>query len=190
MAKLSPIVQRVDDLIRPAIESLGFDLVRVRLQGGTGRQVLQIMAEPADKTREMTVEDCAQVSRHISAILDVEDPISSAYNLEVSSPGIDRPLNTAAEFTRYIGHEAMIEMEWPVEGRKRFRGQILSVDGDNVRLKLDEVNEATLGVEGMQSAKLALTDSLIKEHQKRFAASKEGPMRAGMEMEHNLDNDN
>ena len=181
--KNTPITQRVDNAIRPAIEALGFDLVRIRLQGGKDRQILQIMAEPKGGVREMTVEDCAQVSRHISAILDVEDPITTAYNLEVSSPGIDRPLNKAEEFSRYIGHEVQIEMEWPVDGRKRFRGQILEVKGGDVRLKLDEVNEATLGIDGMQSAKLALTDALIKEHQKRIADTKEGPMRAGMDMD-------
>lgn len=169
MVKQSPLAQRIDDLVRPAIEGLGFDVVRVRITAQRGTQVLQIMAEPKGDTREMTVEDCAQVSRHVSAILDVEDPISGAYNLEVSSPGIDRPLTSAEDFARYVGHEASVEMEWPVEGRKRFKGGILAVEGDEVRLKLDEKNEAVLEISGMQQAKLALTDALIQEHLKKRA---------------------
>ena len=174
MVKSSPLIQRIDAMIRPAVEALGFDIVRIRLHAQRGTQVLQIMAEPAGDSREMTVQDCALISRHVSAIMDVEDPISSAYNLEISSPGIDRPLNNAADFGRFIGHEASIEMEWPVEGRKRFKGEILAVDGDEVRLKLDEKNEAVLDIAGMQQAKLALTDALIAEHlAKRKAQEKE-----------------
>lgn len=173
MVKLSPLAQRIDALVRPAIEGLGFDVVRIRITAQRGTQVLQIMAEPLGDTREMTVEDCAQISRHVSAIMDVEDPISSAYNLEVSSPGIDRPLTSAEDFTHYIGHEASVEMEWPVEGRKRFKGEILAVKGDEVRLKLDGKNEAVLEISGMQQAKLALTDALIQQHLKKRAAQQE-----------------
>lgn len=169
MVKQSPLIQRIDALIRPSVDDLGFDIVRIRLTAQRGTQVLQIMAEPKGDSREMTVEDCAQISRHVSAIMDVEDPISGAYNLEVSSPGIDRPLSSAAEFTRYIGYEASVEMEWPVEGRKRFKGEVLSVEGDEVRLKLDEKNEALLDISGMQQAKLVLTDALIQEHLKKRA---------------------
>lgn len=164
MVKHSPIIQRIDDLIRPSVEGLGFSLVRIRLHAQGGTQVLQIMAEPAGDEREMTVQDCAKVSRHISAIMDVEDPISGNYNLEVSSPGIDRPLGSAEEFSRYIGHQANIEMEWPVEGRKRFRGKILAVEGDDVRLELDARHEALLEISAMQQAKLAMTDELVAEH--------------------------
>lgn len=164
MVKNSPLIQRIDAMIRPAVEALGFDIVRIRLHAQRGTQVLQIMAEPLGDSREMTVQDCALISRHISAILDVEDPISSAYNLEISSPGIDRPLASAEDFLRFIGHEANVEMEWPIDGRKRFKGEILAVQGDEVRLKLDEKNEAVLDISGMQQAKLALTDKLIAEH--------------------------
>lgn len=187
MVKVSPIIQRIDALIRPSVEGLGFDVVRIRLQQQRGVQVLQVMAEPAGDSREMTVQDCAQVSRHISAIMDVEDPISGAYNLEVSSPGIDRPLGSAAEFARYIGHEASVEMEWPVEGRKRFKGEILSVEGEEVRLKLDEKNEALLEIAGMQQAKLALTDKLISEHlaKRKAQQTEEGDVAQGAEHEIN-----
>jgi ribosome maturation factor RimP len=173
MVKNSPLVQRIDALIRPSIEDLGFDVVRIRITAQRGTQVLQIMAEPHGDTREMTVQDCAQISRHVSAILDVEDPISGAYNLEVSSPGIDRPLTSAEDFTRFIGHEASVEMEWPVEGRKRFKGAIVSVEDGEVLLKLDEKNDAKLAVSDMQQAKLVLTDELIQEHLKKRAEQEE-----------------
>lgn len=185
MVKHSPIIQRIDALIRPAIEGLGFDIVRIKLHAQRGTQVLQIMAEPAGDTREMTVQDCAQVSRHVSAILDVEDPISGAYNLEVSSPGIDRPLNDAKDFLRFVGYEASVEMEWPVEGRKRFKGEILSVEGEELRLKLDDKNEAVLEISGMQQAKLVLTDALISEHlaKRKAQAVEEGDVAQGAEHE-------
>lgn len=175
MVKTSPLIQRIDAIIRPAIEGLGFDVVRIRLTAQRGTQVLQIMAEPKGDHREMTVQDCAQVSRHVSALLDVEDPISGAYNLEVSSPGIDRPLTCLEDFVRFIGHEASVEMEWPVEGRKRFKGAIVAADGDEVTLKLDEKNTVSLTVSDMQQAKLALTDALIEEHLKKRAAQEKAP---------------
>jgi ribosome maturation factor RimP len=183
--KQSPVIQRVDAMIRPAIEGLGFDLVRIRLHAQRGTQVLQIMAEPQGDSREMTVQDCAQVSRHVSAILDVEDPIAGAYNLEVSSPGIDRPLLDAADFARYTGDEASVEMEWPVEGRKRFKGEIVAVEGNEVRLKLDEKNEALLDITGMQQAKLVLTDALIARHlaKRKAQAVEEGDVAQGAEHE-------
>lgn len=173
MVKVSPLVQRIDAMVRPAIAGLGFDVVRIRLAAQRGTQVLQIMAEPQGDTREMTVEDCALISRHVSAILDVEDPISGAYNLEVSSPGIDRPLNSAEDFARFTGHEASVEMEWPIEGRKRFKGEILAVEDGEVRLKLDAQNEASLAIADMQQAKLVLTDALIAEHLQRREAQAE-----------------
>lgn len=171
--KKSALIQRVDDLLRGAVESLGFSIVRIRYSSQRGEDVLQIMAEPFED-REMTVEDCAQISRHVSAIMDVEDPISGAYRLEISSPGIDRPLSSEEEFARYIGHTVNVEMEWPVDGRKRFKGDILSVENGQVALELDAKNKVTLDVEGMQSAKLALTDELIRQHlakQKQQASS-------------------
>ncbi len=168
MVKQSPLVKRIDEQIRPSVESLGFDLVQIRLTQQRGMQVLQIMAEPSGQSREMTVEDCAQVSRHVSALLDVEDPISGQYNLEVSSPGIDRPLVKVADFEEHVGHVASVEMEWPIDGRKRFKGDIIKVADGAVHLKLDGKNEVTLPVEDMQHAKLVLTDALIKGYQARL----------------------
>lgn len=170
MVKRSPLIEKIDAIIRPTVESMGYALVRIRLQPQRGRQVLQIMAEPSGDTREMTVEDCAEISRHISALMDVEDPISSAYNLEVSSPGIDRPLVTAEDFARFTGYEASVELEWPQDGRKRFKGQIVSVEQNVVALKLDEANTAELNVDDMQQAKLVLTDALIRMYMEKRKA--------------------
>jgi ribosome maturation factor RimP len=162
--KQTVLIQRIDELVRGAIEGLGFAIVRIRLSSRHGEEVLQIMAEPLDAECEMTVEDCAQISRHVSAILDVEDPISQAYRLEISSPGIDRPLATAEEFARYIGHTVHVEMEWPVNGRKRFKGEILEVTDETVELRLDAKTVVNLEIQVMQQAKLALTDELIRDY--------------------------
>lgn len=170
MVKRSPLIEKIDAIIRPTVENMGYALVRIRLQPQRGRQVLQIMAEPSGDVREMTVEDCAEISRHISALMDVEDPISSAYNLEVSSPGIDRPLVTAEDFARFTGYEASVELEWPQDGRKRFKGQIVSVEQNVVALKLDEANTAELNVDDMQQAKLVLTDALIRMYMEKRKA--------------------
>lgn len=141
---------------------MGFDLVRVQLSGSQ-RPTLQIMAEPVDG-RSMSVDDCALISRAISAILDVEDPIAGAYSLEVSSPGIDRPLTRPKDFRRYQGHAAKIETDQPLEGRKRFKGRIGAVSEGAVVLDCD--GEAiSLPIERIHKAKLVLTDSLIAAHQ-------------------------
>jgi len=115
---------KISQIIEAAIEGLGYSLVRVLYSGGqTGRNQLQIMAEPKDD-REMTVEDCQQISRHVSALLDVEDPISSAYVLEVSSPGIDRPLTKLADYDRFQGELAKITLRLMRDGRRRFNGRL------------------------------------------------------------------
>src|SRR5262245_53481048 len=110
-------------LIEPTLRDLGFDLVQVRMVGGN-RRTLQVMAEPADRERAMTVDDCATISRAVSAVLDVADPIEGAYSLEVSSPGIDRPLVRREDFARFAGSEAKLECEPALQGRKRFRGML------------------------------------------------------------------
>ncbi|OJU33418.1 MAG: hypothetical protein BGN99_07955 [Alphaproteobacteria bacterium 65-37] len=139
---------------------MGFELVRVALsKGGT----LQIMIEPADG-RPMDVEDCANVSRALSAVLDVEDPITDAYTLEVSSPGIDRPLTRPKDYARWAGHLARLETSMPIEGRRRFKGTLLGLDEDCVRLRLDDGKEAAVPLEAVTKAKLELTDRLIEEH--------------------------
>src|SRR6476660_1557228 len=126
---------RVAAVAEPVIEQLGYRLVRVRVSAAEGCTV-QIMAERPDGS--MTVEDCENVSRALSAVLDVADPIERAYRLEISSPGLDRPLVRKSDFERYAGHLARIEMEIPVEGRKRFRGLLLGTQGDMARLRRDD----------------------------------------------------
>lgn len=155
-------VENIRTLIAPSIDALGYEVVRVMLAGST-RKVLQVMAEPRDG-RVMAVEDCARVSRAISAILDVEDPIAGAYSLEVSSPGIDRPLTRPKDFDRFRGHEAKIETHEPVAGRKRFKGRLIGLAGSDVRIE-SEGAEIALPLADIAKAKLVLTDALIAAHE-------------------------
>lgn len=166
------LAARVAAIAEPVLADLGFRLVRVKVSGRDGCTV-QVMAERPNG--EFSVEDCADVSRALSPALDVEDPIEEAYNLEVSSPGIDRPLVRRSDFERSSGHEVKLELDQAVEGRKRFRGIVLAVEGDMLRLKLDSVPEGApdtvaLPLEGLAEAKLVLTDRLIAEAQARGGA--------------------
>ncbi len=163
--------QAIVRLIEPSIEDMGFELVRVRLSG-TQRVVLQIMADRADG-RPISVDDCADISRAVSAILDVDDPITTAYSLEVSSPGIDRPLTRLKDFAAYIGHDAKIELERLVDGRRRFRGTLHSVDGDIVTLETDQ-GPAAIAFTDIRNAKLVMTDALLE-------AALEAAREAGLE---------
>lgn len=137
---------------------MGYELVTVRFMRA-GRLTVQVMVERLDR-EPMTVEDCAAASRAISAILDVADPVEGAYNLEVSSPGIDRPLVRTADYDRFSGFEARIETEEPIEGRRRFKGVIEGTEGDSVLLRLPE-GPVRLPLGGIRKAKLVLTDALI-----------------------------
>ena len=165
---------RVATIVEPVLQQLGFRLVRVRVSGTEGCTV-QIMAERPDGS--MTVEDCEEVSRALSPVLDVSDPIDKAYRLEVSSPGIDRPLVRKSDFDRHAGHLARIEMEVPVNGRKRFRGMLNGTEGDKARLHRDDAREGEdadvlLAIEDMSEAKLVLTDDLVTEALRREKAAK------------------
>ena len=152
--------ERISALVAPSLDAMGYELVRVAIQGRQS-QTLQIMAERRDRA-SMTVEDCADISHAVSAILDVEDPIASAYTLEVSSPGIDRPLTRSADYERFAGFEAKIETSQPVEGRKRFRGKVLGLNGESqVRLVIETGEELSIPLADIQRAKLVLTDELI-----------------------------
>ena len=145
-------------MIAPVLESLGYGIVRLQLQGDR-RPTLQIMAERLDR-KPMGVEDCADISRAISPILDVEDPFENQYALEVSSPGIDRPLIKSQDFERFAGFEAKVEMAYLVEGRKRFSGRLLGLVSDHVQMLVD--GEAVdLPFDDIVKAKLVLTDDLI-----------------------------
>jgi len=165
---------RVAHVAEPVIEQLGYRLVRVKVSGADGCTV-QIMAERRDGS--MTVEDCEAVSRALSPVLDVADPIDRAYRLEVSSPGIDRPLVRKSDFDRFTGHLARIEMEVPVNGRKRFRGQLAGTEGEAARLHRDDIGEGEeadvlLPINEMSEAKLVLTDDLVKEALRREKSAK------------------
>ncbi|MEB8388901.1 ribosome maturation factor RimP [Rhodobacteraceae bacterium KMM 6894] len=155
----APIDRRLAEIITPVIEDMGFDLVRVRLMGSK-YHTLQIMAERPEGGIE--VDECAQISTAVSATLDVEDPLIEAYTLEVSSPGIDRPLTMLKHFETFEGYEAKIETNEMIDGRKRFKGILAGVEGTEV---LINVEEGTIGLEfdWLADAKLVLTDELIKE---------------------------
>lgn len=156
---------RVSAIAEPVIESLGYRLVRVKVSAAE-EATLQIMAERPDGT--MTVEDCEAISRTLSPILDENDPIEKAYRLEISSPGIDRPLVRKSDFDRAEGHLVRIEMEIPFNGRKRFKGHLAGTKGNFARLTRDEVPEGEeaevlLPIEDMSDAKLVLTDELVRQ---------------------------
>ena len=157
----SAIDRRIAGLIEPVLADMGFELVRIRLMGGKS-PTLQIMAQRPDGTIE--VDDCAAISTAVSALLDVEDPIAEAYTLEVSSPGIDRPLTRLADFDRWTGHEARIETEELIDGRRRFKGQLSGIDGEEVLIALDD-SDVTIGLkfDWISDAKLVLTDDLIRD---------------------------
>jgi ribosome maturation factor RimP len=152
---------RLIELLDPVAEAAGYEIVRLRLMGGGVQRRLQIMAEtPAG---EMVVEDCARLSRALSAVLDAADPISGEYVLEVSSPGIDRPLTRLQDFETYEGYEAKIELDRLAEGRKRFRGVLAGVEGDAVAIDLEgEDHTALIPFAWLVEAKLVLTDELMK----------------------------
>jgi len=149
---------QIAHIVEPSLDAMGYRLVRVALTG-TQRPTLQVMAERRDEAA-MTVEDCAQISRSISALLDVEDPIAGAYLLEVSSPGIDRPLVRPEDYDRFAGFEARIELDEPLDGRKRFRGRLLGRVEEYVRL-IGEAGEVRLPLAAIARAKLILTDDLL-----------------------------
>lgn len=174
---------RVASIVEPVIEGMGFRLVRVRVTGAEGCTV-QIMAERADGT--LTIDDCEQLSRALSPVLDVADPVDRAYRLEISSPGMDRPLVRKSDFERYLGHLAKIEMSVPAEGRKRFRGILAGVEGEAIRLHRDdakagETAEVLLPIEDMAEAKLVLTDALISEALRRDKAAKRAALEGADE---------
>jgi ribosome maturation factor RimP len=177
---------RVAHVAEPVIEDLGYRLVRVKVSGADGCTV-QIMAERPDGS--MTVEDCETVSRALSPVLDVADLIERTYRLEVSSPGIDRPLVRKSDFDRFAGHLVRIEMEVPIDGRKRFRGRLDGTEGEAARLRRDdpETGEATdilLPLGDMSEAKLVLTDELVTQALRREKAAKREAKAARREERH------
>jgi ribosome maturation factor RimP len=162
--------QKLLELLDPVADAAGFEIVRLRLMGGAanGRR-LQVMAERADQT--MLVEDCAHLARALSPVLDGVDPISGEYLLEVSSPGVDRPLTRLKDFEAYEGCEARLELDRLADGRKRFRGQLAGVDGSSVAINLEgDAETALVPFDWLVEAKLVITDDLMKRGAEARAA--------------------
>lgn len=157
------VVEHLERLIEPTLIDMGYDLVRVLLQGKE-RRTLQIMAERRDNAG-MTVDDCADISRAVSAILDVEDPITEAYTLEVSSPGLDRPLVRPRDFERYADYAIKVEMKLAIDGQRRFSGRLLGIKDEIVSIEV-EGKTVELPFIDILKSKLLLTDELIAEAMK------------------------
>ncbi|MBB6123147.1 ribosome maturation protein RimP [Sphingobium subterraneum] len=149
------------ELIEPEVKALGFDLVRVKLFGSGEDRTLQVMAERPD-TRQLVIEDCAAISRRLSDVLDEADPIEEAYRLEVSSPGIDRPLTRLHDFADWAGHEVRITVDEAVEGRKTLKGILGGLDGEAILLSDAKTGDVRIAFENINGAKLVLTDALIR----------------------------
>ena len=147
-------------LIEPEVNRLGFDLVRVQMIGGSSDPTLQVMAERAD-TRQLDIADCEIISRRLSEVLDASDPIDGSYRLEVSSPGIDRPLTRLKDFQDWAGHEARVHLAEPDEGRKNFTGTLQGIEDGNIRILTKDGEAHALPFSEISSAKLLLTDKLI-----------------------------
>lgn len=165
------IDRRLADIVGPVIEGLGFELVRIRLMGGRTR-TLQIMADRPEGG--IIVEDCATISTAISAVLDVEDPVEDNYILEVSSPGIDRPLTRLKDFDVWSDYEARLETTELIDGRRRFKGELRGTEGDEVLIEIEEpTGKVTIGLkfDWLSDAKLILTDELIAEMLRQKKAS-------------------
>lgn len=172
------VAAEIASLVEPALIDMGFRLVRVTVSGRNGT-TLQIMAERPDGT--MSVDECADVSRNLSPLLDVRDPIAGQYTLEISSPGIDRPLVRTSDFEAWAGHEARIETKEPIAGRKRFRGVIRGLDADGVVFDVPADQggpQVHVPIGGIAEARLVLTDELIRETLRR---AKKGGVNAATE---------
>jgi ribosome maturation factor RimP len=164
---MAALVEKIEVLIKPSVEDLGFELVQVRFMEGKSSRLLQIMAERPDGT--ITIDDCTLISRQLSAVLDVADIMPAAYRLEISSPGIDRPLVKRKDYEDYLGHSAKIESILPIDGRKRWTGILKTLIGETLTLEVDG-KPVAIELNDIQSAKLVLTDELIKQHMKKQAS--------------------
>ena len=159
--------RKIKEVLLPSLEAIGFSLVRIRIMGGGENRTLQLMIDRLDE-QPVSIEDCALVSRNASALLDVEDPINGAYMLEVSSPGIDRPLTKERDFERYVGFEAKLELRDVQDGQRRFQGRLLGCENGVVKL-LTEAGETALSFGTITAAKLILTDELVAAYERQVA---------------------
>ncbi len=153
-------LHRLEERVEPTLEAMGFAVVRIIVTGSAGRRTLQVMAERSDGSA-VTVEDCALISRTLSAIFDVEDPLPGTYDLEVSSTGIDRPLTRPKDFETYAGFLAKVDTKMPVDGRKRFKGRLKGVSPNGEILIATDEGEAVISIDNVNASKLVLTDELI-----------------------------
>lgn len=158
--------KKIHGIIEPSLVTMGYNLVKVELIGSAGRPTLQIFAERVDRERIGT-DDCSEISKTVSALLDVEDPISSAYMLEVSSPGMDRPLIKPEDYTRFKGHEVKIEAPFVIENRKRYSGDIIDFIDNTVHLRDDEDQVFEIPFKKIEKAKLVLTNKLIDAYKNK-----------------------
>ena len=162
------IIAKIRQIIEPTATDKGFEIVRLLFQGDDANRTLQIMVEKIDRTG-MQIDDCEKLSKTFSALLDVEDPITSRYTLEVTSPGIDRPLVRLADYERFKGYEAKLETLIPIDGRKRFRGKVVGTQDDNVVFLFEE-KEMQIPFSQVSKAKLVLTDELVAQFLKKHQA--------------------
>lgn len=161
--QMQTLEQKLTELLAPPLEHQGLELVQLKMVDGAKRKTLQVMVENAE-TGRVTVDECAKASRTISMLLDVEDTISGAFNLEVGSPGIDRPLVKRADFERFLGFDAKLEVKLPIDGRRRFKGQLLSLEDDELTMLIDH-EKHIIAIGNIANAKLILTDALLKAYQ-------------------------
>jgi ribosome maturation factor RimP len=181
-----PLTKKIERTIAPMAQTMGYDIVRILMLGaGSSRPTLQIMAERPDGT--MLIDDCSRLSQAVSALLDVENIIEEAYVLEVSSPGIDRPLTRLKDFDRYTGFETRIEMHTPQDGQRKFKGILRGTDGDMILLEQENGTIARLPFGELDKAKLVLTDDLIRAAMKAEKDAKKKRLDAGEELDENFD---
>lgn len=159
---MQTLEQKISDLVGNPLAAKGLELVQIKIVDGAKRKTVQVFIENTH-TGRVTLDECAQASRTISALLDVEDIISSAFNLEVGSPGIDRPLVKRADFERFLGFDAKVETQLPVSGRRRFKGQLRQLEGDKLSITVDS-DTFDIDISNIHTAKLILNDALMKAH--------------------------
>jgi ribosome maturation factor RimP len=159
------LVEKITSIIAPSLEDMGYTIVQLKMADGERRKALTIMAERKDGV-VMGFDDCTDISRVVGALLEVDDPISGAYNLEVCSPGIDRPLTKPEDYSRYAGYEAKIETQLPIDGRKRFRGILKGMNDNKVTMNMEGA-DTVIPFSNIRTAKLVMTDALIAEHLKK-----------------------